>query len=247
MDSNLALSIESALIRGDLSQLTVQDRILYYNKVCELVGLNPLTKPFDFIKMQGKEILYANKSCAEQLRKIHDISVTIMSREWISGMYIVTARAALGTRVDESIGALEVGELKGEAKANAVMKCETKAKRRVTLSICGLGMLDQEEVESVERIEGTELERVGATLELAKPMQPEVWYYDISHGFPAERLEQAMAYVEANGGGIDLTTRLITSSKRLQKLDNYQVRNPIETVKAEVNEIVSGQFEETNK
>jgi hypothetical protein len=29
------------------------------------------------------------------------------------------------------------------------MKCETKAKRRVTLSFCGLGMLDESEVESV--------------------------------------------------------------------------------------------------
>ena len=28
------------------------------------------------------------------------------------------------------------------------MKCETKAKRRVTLSICGLGMLDETEVET---------------------------------------------------------------------------------------------------
>jgi hypothetical protein len=29
------------------------------------------------------------------------------------------------------------------------MKCETKAKRRVTLSICGLGMLDETEVDSL--------------------------------------------------------------------------------------------------
>jgi hypothetical protein len=33
--------------------------------------------------------------------------------------------------------------------ANALMKAETKAKRRVTLSICGLGMLDESEVESI--------------------------------------------------------------------------------------------------
>ncbi len=39
--------------------------------------------------------------------------------------------------------------LKGEARANAIMKCVTKAKRRVTLSICGLGMLDETEVDSI--------------------------------------------------------------------------------------------------
>jgi hypothetical protein len=42
-----------------------------------------------------------------------------------------------------------VGGLKGESKANAMMKAETKAKRRVTLSICGLGMLDETEVETI--------------------------------------------------------------------------------------------------
>jgi len=32
------------------------------------------------------------------------------------------------------------GALKGEARANAFLKAVTKAKRRVTLSICGLGL-----------------------------------------------------------------------------------------------------------
>src|SRR5690606_14334225 len=34
--------------------------------------------------------------------------------------------------------------------ANALMKAETKAKRRATLSICGLGMMDESEIETVE-------------------------------------------------------------------------------------------------
>ena len=36
------------------------------------------------------------------------------------------------------------------ALANAIMKAETKAKRRVTLSICGLGMLDETELETIK-------------------------------------------------------------------------------------------------
>jgi len=39
--------------------------------------------------------------------------------------------------------------MNAEDKANAIMKCETKAKRRVTLSICGLGFLDETEVDSI--------------------------------------------------------------------------------------------------
>jgi hypothetical protein len=36
--------------------------------------------------------------------------------------------------------------LKGEALANALMKAETKAKRRATLSAVGLGMMDESEI-----------------------------------------------------------------------------------------------------
>jgi hypothetical protein len=64
---------------------------------------------------------------------------------------VVTARATMPDgRVDESIGALPIDKLQGEARANALMKCETKAKRRVTLSICGLGMLDESEIEGAQ-------------------------------------------------------------------------------------------------
>ena len=36
--------------------------------------------------------------------------------------------------------------------ANAFMKAETKAKRRVTLSICGLGILDETEIETIKNV-----------------------------------------------------------------------------------------------
>ncbi len=39
--------------------------------------------------------------------------------------------------------------------ANAMMKAETKAKRRVTLSICGLGMLDETEMATVREVPTT--------------------------------------------------------------------------------------------
>ena len=44
---------------------------------------------------------------------------------------------------------MSIAGLKGEAKANAIMKAETKAKRRVTLSIVGLGWTDESEVDSI--------------------------------------------------------------------------------------------------
>ncbi len=144
--------IEKALIGGDLSGLSPADRVLYYNQVCESLGLNPLTKPFAYILLNGKLTLYALKDCTEQLRSTRSVSVRIMAREVTDDCYVVTAQASLpSNRQDESIGAVPLTGLKGEARANAMMKAETKAKRRVTLSICGLGMLDETEVESLHQ------------------------------------------------------------------------------------------------
>jgi hypothetical protein len=114
------------------------------------VGLNPLTKPFDYLVLNSKLVLYANRGCAEQLRQIHNVNLTIKAREAVEGCFLVTCAASLpGGRTDESVGAVSLEGLKGEARANAMMKAETKSKRRVTLSICGLSLLDESEIEAI--------------------------------------------------------------------------------------------------
>lgn len=146
----LAANIEQVLIGGDLSRLEIGQRLDLYKAVCASLGLNQLTKPFAYIQLNGKLTLYALKDCTDQLRTIHGISITITSRELIDGVYVVTARATrIDGRQDESTGCVPIDGLKGEARSNAMMKAETKAKRRVTLSICGLGILDESEVDSI--------------------------------------------------------------------------------------------------
>src|SRR6187431_1340240 len=148
--SDVMEAIEQVLVNGDLARLTPAQRVSYYNRVCESLDLNPLTKPFDYISLNGKLVLYAKRDATEQLRSKRHVSVQIIARELVEDCYIVTARAVLPSgRQDESIGAVNIAGLKGENRANALMKAETKAKRRVTLSICGLGLLDETEVESV--------------------------------------------------------------------------------------------------
>jgi len=144
-------TIEQVLIGGNLASLTTEQRTAYYASVCKSIGLNPLTKPFDYITLNGKLTLYARKDATEQLRRQHNLSIKIVGREKVDDIYIVTAQATMPDgRCDESTGAVSVMGLKGEALANCYMKAETKAKRRVTLSICGLGMLDESEVESID-------------------------------------------------------------------------------------------------
>src|SRR5262249_45031776 len=149
-----AKTLEKLLIDGDLSGLNAQERIDYVLKVCESLGLNPLTKPFAYIKLNGKLVLYALRDCSEQLRKIHGISVSGMHFETVGDVYVVRADFTTPDgRTDQATGAVPIKGLSGEALANAFMKAETKCKRRGTLSICGMGMLDETEVQSVQEIE----------------------------------------------------------------------------------------------
>lgn len=149
-------ALENVLINGDLAGLKAADRISYYKAVCESVGLNPLTKPFEYITLNGKMVLYALKACTDQLRSVKNISLKIVGREFSEGVYVVTAQATMPSgRCDESTGAVPIEHAKGEARANALMKAETKAKRRVTLSICGLGMLDETEIDSIPGATGS--------------------------------------------------------------------------------------------
>jgi hypothetical protein len=142
--------MEQVLIGGDLAQLTEAQRLAYYRAVCQSLGLNPLSKPFEYLWLNGKLRLYALRDCTDQLRRLHGISIYITNRERLGDIYIVTARAKDRTgREDESTGAVALGTLKGDALANALMKCETKAKRRVTLSLAGLGWLDETEISTI--------------------------------------------------------------------------------------------------
>lgn len=144
--------LEKVVVEGDLSRLSPAERVIYYRNVCESLGLNPLTRPFDYIVLNGRLTLYARKDATDQLRRIHGVSVRIVSREFVEnlGLYVVVARATTADgREDEAIGAVNVRGLSGDALANAIMKAETKAKRRVTLSIVGLGWTDESEVDTI--------------------------------------------------------------------------------------------------
>lgn len=170
-----AVAIEAAVM-GDLKGLTPEQRLVYYRQVCESVGLNPLTRPFEYITLNGRLTLYARKDATDQIRATRRISITKLEREAINGVYVVTAYAqSADGRQDSSIGAVPVDGLKGDALANAMMKAETKAKRRVTLSIGGLGMLDETELETIAASD-MRVVQVSDTgeIEQPKPAQPVV-------------------------------------------------------------------------
>ena len=144
-------TVEDVLIRGNLSELKPEQRTEYYMRVCQSLGLNPLTRPFEYLTLNGKLVLYARRDCAEQLRKINGISIEIVSQDHVGDLFSVHVRAKnKDGRTDEDLGVVSLPQnAKGEAAANTILKAVTKAKRRVTLSISGLGFLDETEVDDI--------------------------------------------------------------------------------------------------
>lgn len=145
-----ATIMETVLLQGDLSKLKPEQRLSYYNEICARLGLNPLTKPFEYVNLQGKLVLYAKKDCTDQLRALHNVSIRPVDTKQVGDVITVTVTAEMPNgRTDSDMGAVTMGSLKGDALANAMMKAITKAKRRVTLSICGLGFVDETELETI--------------------------------------------------------------------------------------------------
>lgn len=145
--ATLPSPVELALIQGDLSSLSPDERVSYYRAVCRSLGLNPLTRPFEYLTLNNKLQLYARRDCADQLRQSRNVRIEILERAELNGLALVRVRASMPNgRTDESIGAVVIKGQSGLELANSIMKAETKAKRRATLSICGLGMLDETEI-----------------------------------------------------------------------------------------------------
>lgn len=147
---NGAALAEQVVVKGNLAGLSEQERMTYYSAVCDSLGLNPLTRPFEYITLNGKLTLYATRAATDQLRAIKGITITSLDPRQIGDLFVVVATGRDRTgREDSSTGAVGVAGLRGEALANAMMKAETKAKRRLTLSLAGLGMTDETEVDSI--------------------------------------------------------------------------------------------------
>ena len=142
--------LERVIVSGDLAGLSESQRLEYYRAVCESLGLNPLTRPFEYLRLNGRLVLYATRAAADQLRAIHGISILDAKIERRDDLITVTVRGKTRDgREDVEIGVVSAAGLRGDALANAEMKALTKAKRRLTLSLAGLGWLDETETETI--------------------------------------------------------------------------------------------------
>jgi hypothetical protein len=150
-------AIQSFIIKGDVSMLSQEERVAHYLETCARLGIDPNTLPLQYIKFQGREICYLTRVATDQLAEKHQLD-----REIIDGPKVIDAegtkmifaccRAKLPSgRVETAVATVPLND-----PLNGFMKCETKAKRRATLSILGLGMLDESEIETIPGIQSAE-------------------------------------------------------------------------------------------
>lgn len=169
---------------GDLARLTNEQRVGHYLDLCRSLGLNPRSRPFDWIEFydpqtKAKKLqLYPNQSCAAQLRRQHQISVRVVKKEAIdrdtdSAMYLVevegttpTGRTGFASKYVPLVG---MGQdrrtypLKGQQLANAYMKAETGALRRLVLSM--VGMVSPPEMDELRHPQIVTVDGTGRILE----------------------------------------------------------------------------------
>lgn len=178
-------TLESLVLRGDLSGLTPGQKVEYACYRASQLGLDPAAKPFEIMRLNNREVLYATAGLTQQLCESRNLSVGFpIPSERIEDVVMVTARVTDPKgRSTENVGAVGIGNAKGDALANALMKARTKAIRRTVLAHCGLGMLDETEVETipgavVETLPGTVYSRPGDAPTTVEPEPDEEWTED---------------------------------------------------------------------
>ena len=164
--------IESIVLRGDLSGLGPTESAKFYTQMCEGLGLNPHAQPFAFLRLNGKEILYATRGATDQLAAIHKLNREIIDGPKVIDLagtklvYAVCRATHPNGRVETATATVPLVD-----PVNVLMKCETKAKRRATLSICGLGLLDETEVETIPGAVPLAPETAGEASPTSQPRQ----------------------------------------------------------------------------
>ena len=219
--------LHKVICGGDLSGLNPKEQTEYYLAVCAAIGVNPATRPFEYIKLNQKLVLYARKDCTDQLRVKHGVSITSLVADQKGDVLTVTAVGQNSKgRVDVATGRVSTKGLSGDTLAIAGMKAETKAKRRLTLSLCGLGMLDETELETIPNGEtpADAAARLKAELEAPPEVVPETSpipsadrqrLYDLIRAIAASRkmtFDDLWATVVTKAGNLDpgITIQTIT-------------------------------------
>lgn len=145
---------------GDISHLSNSERRALLAKLTNYLHLNPHTQNFIIFKdPNGRYRIYATKECCNQLK--HNLGINMWVSDPVFGpdskLPILVSVKANGTnkhgRSGEDIGSVSLVNVPPEEYSNHVMFAVTKAKRRLTLDLSGLGVLSDVEVYDIKGCE----------------------------------------------------------------------------------------------
>jgi hypothetical protein len=146
---------EKVLGQGNLADMDRAARARYLLYVCQLLGVNPFTRPFEIISFRDQTVLYARKEATEQLARNFGVTTEVVRRapDEFLGVYVTEVRASYRTpagevRSADAIGAVPYLDAGGKMipvleRANVVKKSETQGRRRAVLGLLGLGIFDR--------------------------------------------------------------------------------------------------------
>lgn len=194
--------INDIIQMGDVGSLEPKQRSKFLYRLAEKLKLNPFSRPFDLINVRKpdgskKLIIYANKSCADQIRERDKLSTEVLYQGPLmigdqvdDTIYVFHVKVFNEEgRVGFNVGAVPIVGTAGEDRSNAVMKCFTKAERRAILAFSGTGFPDESEVSGIKGVQqdsggegkpritppkAIEAEVVTAPLPRATPAKPPV-------------------------------------------------------------------------
>lgn len=163
-------------LTGNLADLSPEQRMRYYERYCQHLGLDPITRPFDLLTTfeengAAKTILYANASCSAQLADKREVTYSKPETEYNEklGLLTIHVQAMMPTNTAGMIrscwrrGVSHIEGLKGKRLENAIKKAETQAHRRATLALCGVAMPDESEIEDIPGAHTSPLQMDSAT------------------------------------------------------------------------------------
>jgi len=218
------------VLTNSLSGFTDQQRAQLIGHLCKTWHLDFNQQPFIIIKTQGKEKLYLSKAGAEQVRNRNNVSIDSVDTKIEDGLVLVTAAASLPSgRHDSDLGTVSIKGLVGDALADAILKAVTKAKRRVTLSICGLPMSEVSDSESAPK-SGT---NGGSTAELnhlvgaqpkPKVKKPPMQTYSEQISARVLNAQKDQAPVEERAGSAEVVVRKeqMSKAKKLARIETLE-------------------------
>lgn len=231
-ESQEAELIERLVIDGDIGKLGPADRLTYYYAMCRRAGLDPLSQPLEYLKLNGKTVLYFKRASTDQIASNRKLSRRIVRAEMVGNVYLVVAECSDASgRVEQSTGAVSTQGLGGEALVNAMLKAESKAKRRSVLSFTGMGFMDEGEAESIPGAVRLDIAAAHGTTVNAPP--------DAEPAKPAGPLATDPMPEEWRGGLFEFTKKLHSLTGALTEIPNELTRKEARALIASLKEQIA--------